>query len=113
MSLLDLPNICIGTIWLSSFDYPLLMSCADLGVCLHTSTSGIDLPMKVVDMFGSGAPVFAYKYECIVELIDEGVNGCLFEDSAELSHKLFQRLVKGEQGGLKKLREGVVELKSW
>jgi len=52
----------IRTAWLEVDDYPTIVASSDLGVCLHYSSSGLDLPMKVVDMFSAGTPCLAYKY---------------------------------------------------
>ncbi|RZC54713.1 hypothetical protein C5167_013568 [Papaver somniferum] len=108
---LHLKRVAFRTMWLAAEDYPLLLGSADLGVCLHTSSSGLDLPMKVVDMFGCGFPVCAVSFTCIEELVKDGKNGLLFSSSSELADKLLM-LLKGfpEQcDALKSLKNGVLE----
>lgn len=105
-----LSNITISTAWLSAEDYATLLACADLGVCLHKSSSGVDLPMKVVDMFGAGLPVVGYgDYESWGELVREGVNGRGFVTARDLTKVLEELLGDREGADLKTLRRGAVE----
>ncbi|KAL3689611.1 hypothetical protein R1sor_015920 [Riccia sorocarpa] len=91
---LRLRRVAFRTMWVSAEDYPLLLGSADLGVSLHTSSSGLDLPMKVVDMFGCGLPVCAASYSCIGELVLDRQNGLLFSSSSELADQ-FLDLFRG------------------
>ncbi|TVY42130.1 Chitobiosyldiphosphodolichol beta-mannosyltransferase [Lachnellula occidentalis] len=106
----NLPNVTILSAWLSTEDYATLLACADLGVCLHMSSSGVDLPMKVVDMFGAGLPVVGYgDYESWGELVREGVNGRGFVKSADLARVLRELFSDSEGNELANLRKGAVE----
>jgi beta-1,4-mannosyltransferase len=87
---LQLQRSAFTTLWLEPSDYPLLLGAADIGVCLHVSSSGLDLPMKVVDMFGCELPVCAVAYPTLAELVVDGVNGRTFRTKEELAERLLE-----------------------
>lgn len=98
----------IRTAWLSIEDYATLLASADLGVSLHTSSSGVDLPMKVVDMFGAGLPVIGWdQFEAWPELVTEGVNGKGFSSAEGLVENLIE-LFGEDRTLLARLKEGAI-----
>lgn len=77
----------------SQEDYRELLQRAHLGLSAHCSSSGLDLAMKVVDLFGARVPVCAWNYGgSLPEQIDDGVTGFLFHSAEELS-AILQRLL--------------------
>ena len=80
--------ITLETAWLKAEDYPKILGSADVGISMHSSSSGLDLPMKVVDMFGAELPVVAHNYSAISELVDSS-KGVLFDNHEQLAQALF------------------------
>jgi beta-1,4-mannosyltransferase len=94
-------------------DYPRVVGSADLGLCLHRSSSGLDIPMKVADLFGAGVPVCALDYgACLAERVRHGDNGLLFSTGRQLADVLFDLFEQfpSEQKALDRLRAGARRL---
>ena len=112
--------------WLEIDDYPKVVGSCDLGICLHYSSSGYDLPMKVVDMFAARLPCLAIAgYPSVGELVKDGTQeeegktsvgkelppryGMLFTTCDELAHQIKECLQDfdgtDERGGTRILRE--------
>ncbi len=106
-------RVRVRTLWLEPDDYPRLLGSADLGLCLHRSASGFDLPMKVADMFGAGLPVLALGYGPVQdEQVRDGENGRVFRTAGELADQLGELLsgFPDDAPHLERLRRGVARL---
>jgi len=102
-------RIQLRTRWLEPEDYPRVVGSADVGLCLHRSSSGLDIPMKVADLFGAGVPVCALDYgACLAERVRHGDNGLLFSTARQLADVLFDlfETFPGDQPLLDRLRSG-------
>ena len=94
-------------------DYPRVVGSADLGLCLHRSSSGLDIPMKIADLFGAGVPVCALDYgACLAERVRHGDNGLLFSNGSQLADILFElfEAFPADQKALERLRTGARKL---
>ena len=60
----NVKNVELRQLWLEGHDeYLKVLNSCDLGISFHKSTSGIDFPMKLVDMISVGIPVCSIYYE--------------------------------------------------
>jgi beta-1,4-mannosyltransferase len=58
---------------------------ADVGLCLHQSASGLDLPIVLSDLRAAGVPVCAYDYAPVLtEVLTNGREGVRFGEPGEL-----------------------------
>jgi beta-1,4-mannosyltransferase len=78
--------VYVRTAWVAAAQYPRVLAAADAGVCLHRSSSGLDLPMKLADMAGAGLPVCAFDYgPCLSERFRSDHHGLLFKTADQLA----------------------------
>lgn len=89
-------------------DYAKLLGCCDIGVSLHVSSSGVDLPMKGLDMIGAGLPLLSVNYQCISELVEPNVNGLLFIDGKELA-EILKKMILSKEISIESLKEGSIK----
>lgn len=83
----------IVTGWLPEQLYRDLLRAADLGISMHRSASGVDLPMKVVDMVEAGLPAAVFDYgPCLSELVRPELKPFMFTDAEGLAARLGELL---------------------
>jgi len=60
----NIKNVELKQLWMKDhIDYLKVLSSCDLGISFHKSTSGLDFPMKIIDMISVGIPVCSIFYE--------------------------------------------------
>ncbi len=72
--------------------------------------------MKVLDFFQCEVPVCAVGFDCLGELVHDGVNGNIFADGEDLATLLFDLLRYQNDGKLHKLetyRKNIRGMTQW
>jgi beta-1,4-mannosyltransferase len=102
----------VSTRWFSHGDYARLLACADLGLCLHRSTSGVDLPMKLADFAAAGLPACALDYGPVLGEAPAPGAMLRFGSAAELAGCWNEAF--GLEGGLDAVRRAAaVPVEGW
>ena len=102
-------RVFLRTRWLEPEEYPRVVGSADVGLCLHRSASGLDIPIKIADLFGAGVPVCVLDYGAsLAERVRHGDNGLLFSTARQLADILFDlfETFPADQSTLERLRSG-------
>lgn len=76
--------------WFEGDRYAQALAAADIGLCLHRSVAGVDFPMKIHDMVGSGLPVAALSWVGLNAQFDTPRHGWTFESKSELASLLLR-----------------------
>eukprot|EP00667_Euglena_gracilis_P010409 EG_transcript_10598 len=115
MAALQLRAVHFRTGYLKQFrDYAILLASAHVGVSLHISSSGIDLPMKVVDMLGCRLPVVALAFPALPELLADGVTGLAVANDGGADAAIAAHLIRlmQDEVALQRLRSNI-QLEPW
>lgn len=94
---MNLRHARVTTAWLSYENYLGLLRASDLGLCLHRSASGFDLPMKLADMKSCRILPCVLDYgPCLREQLTPYVDGLLFTDGESLATIFAELASSGE-----------------
>ncbi len=81
------------TAFLDAADYRELLRTAHFGFSMHRSSSGVDLPMKIMDLFGARTPAAVLDYgPCLAEQVEPGRTALTFQTSQELAQRIDELL---------------------
>jgi beta-1,4-mannosyltransferase len=86
-------RVILRTAFLDPGDYRELLRAAHFGISLHRSSSGVDLPMKIMDLFGARTPACVLDYgACLAEQIQPGQTALTFRNGEELAQRIDELL---------------------
>jgi beta-1,4-mannosyltransferase len=93
LSHLSWRRVILRTAFFDPADYRELLRAAHMGFSLHRSSSGVDLPMKIIDLFGARTPALVLDYgPCLREQIQPGRTALTFLDSHEFALRMDELL---------------------